>query len=309
MSGFLNRINTIYCSSFPLKFKYISLKRLYKLRLTTVILNSIRTKLNYLKLFRLGIISKNMNNKYKNVLTSVIRKAKSNYYNVFLRCKGNIRKAWSFIREISGKQNSKHDIKSLIFDNRILNSHGEMAEIFNNFFSTVAADLANNMPPSDGSSVTANIVILWSYNCNSMFLYPVTKSECIDVISKLNNKRTDVNSISIGMLKNFREILSMSLVKLINISFETGVFPDMLKIACITPIPKLSNPKVVSHYRPISVIHIISKIFDRCFFNRLCSFMGRFSILFPSQFGYCKGYSTQHALEDLTEYIYDAFNR
>ena len=119
-----------------------------------------------------------------------------------------------------------------------------------------------------------------------MFLYPVTKSECIDVISKLTNKRTDVNSISIGMLKNFREILSLPLVKLINISFETGFFPDMFKIACITPIPKLSNPKVVSHYRPISVIHIISKIFERYFFNRLCSFMDRFFnfVTFPVWF-------------------------
>ena len=79
--------------------------------------------------------------------------------------------------------------------------------------------------------------------------------------------------------------------------------------ALITPIPKLSNPKVVSHYRPISVIHIISKIFERCFFNRLCSFMDRFSILSTSQIGFRQGYSTQHALEDLTEYIYDAFNR
>ena len=72
-----------------------------------------------------------------------------------------------------------------------------------------------------------------------MFLYPVTKSECIDVISNLTSKRTDVNSISIGMLKNFRDILSLPLVKLINISFQTGGFPDMFKIACITPIPKL----------------------------------------------------------------------
>ena len=66
-----------------------------------------------------------------------------------------------------------------------------MAEIFNSFFSTVAADLANNVPPSDGLSVTANIIS----NCNSMFFYPVTKSECIDVISNLTSKRTDVNSI------------------------------------------------------------------------------------------------------------------
>ena len=66
-----------------------------------------------------------------------------------------------------------------------------MTEIFNYFFSSVAADLANDMPLSDGLSVTANIIS----NCISMFLYPVTKSECIDVISRLANKKTDVNSI------------------------------------------------------------------------------------------------------------------
>ena len=129
------------------------------------ILNCIRTKSNYLKLFRVGIISKNMNNKYKNILTSVIRKAKSNYYNdVFLQCKGNIRKTWSFIREISGNR-IVNTISSLLFLTIKLLIHMvrwlKFLTTFN-FFSTVAADLANNMPPSDGLSVTANI----TSNCN-----------------------------------------------------------------------------------------------------------------------------------------------
>ena len=37
--------------------------------------------------------------------------------------------------------------------------------------------------------------------------------------------------------------------------------------------------------------------------------MDSFSILSNYQFGFCKGYSTQHVLQDLPEYIYDASKR
>ena len=114
VSYFLNRIIASTVLVFP-SSSNISLKRLSKPWLTTAILNYIRIKSNYLKLFRLGVISKNMNNKYKNILTSVIRKVWSNYHNdVFLQCKGNIRKTWSFIKEISGNR-IVNTLSSLLF--------------------------------------------------------------------------------------------------------------------------------------------------------------------------------------------------
>ena len=44
VSGLLNRLNTVYSSSLPLKFKYISLQGPSKPCLTTAIINSFRTK-------------------------------------------------------------------------------------------------------------------------------------------------------------------------------------------------------------------------------------------------------------------------
>ena len=181
-----------------------------------------------------------------------------------------------------------------------------MAEIFNNFFSTVAADLAYNMPPSDGLSVTVNIIS----NCNSMFLYPVTKSEFIDVISKSTNKRTDVNSISIGMLKNYREILSLPFVKLINISFETVFFQICLILPALHrflnyQIQRLSL--IIGQFlsftlsaKFLSVVSLIDfiplwTVFQFCHLPSLVFVRGT--------------HTTHHGLEDLTEHIYDAFNR
>jgi len=46
-------------------------------------------------------------------------------------------------------------------------------------------------------------------------------------------------------------------------SINEGVFPDSLKIACITPIPKCRNPQSPSDYRPISVLPTLSKVFEK----------------------------------------------
>ena len=89
-------------------------------------------------------------------------------------------------------------------------------------------------------------------------------------------------------MKQFAHNLSTPISKLINISFKKGVFSDVLKIACITPIPKIITPVYLSHFRPISVLPALSKIFERCFFYRLVSYFDKNSILCNSQYGFRK---------------------
>ena len=97
-------------------------------------------------------------NKYRNVLTSVIKRAKANYCEgAFFKSINNIKKTWSYIREIAGKNSAKQPLRSLV-NNNILNIYTETAEAFNNFFGTVASDLENEMQPTDGSSPIANII-------------------------------------------------------------------------------------------------------------------------------------------------------
>ena len=50
---------------------------------------------------------------------------------------------------------------------------------------------------------------------------------------------------------------------MVNLSFEQGVFPDELKIAVITPLYKAKDPMFFNNYRPISLLTVFSKIFDR----------------------------------------------
>ena len=62
---------------------------------------------------------------------------------------------------------------------------------------------------------------------------------------------------------------------MVNLSFEQGVFLDELKIAVITPLYKAKDPMFFNNYRPISLLSVFSKIFERLMYNRILNFINR----------------------------------
>ncbi len=74
---------------------------------------------------------------------------------------------------------------------------------------------------------------------HSMFLKPTCESEILKIIGKFDRtKSRGPNLISINLVKESAEHLSNPLAKIINYSFETGVFPKELKTAKVIPIHK-----------------------------------------------------------------------
>ena len=62
------------------------------------------------------------------------------------------------------------------------------------------------------------------------------------------------------ILKHFRKIISISLTKLINLSFNQGNFPTILEIAKVLAIFKKEDKLEAGNYRPISLLSNLSKI-------------------------------------------------
>ena len=102
--------------------------------------------------------------------------------------------------------------------------------------------------------------------------------------------------------------LAKPILILINRSFESGIFPDILKIARITPVHKKGPKTSIENYRPISSLPFLSKIFERCMATRLVSFLEKIDLISKYQFGFQKGKSTSDALTMLTESIYNSIN-
>ena len=81
---------------------------------------------------------------------------------------------------------------------------------------------------------------------------------------------------------------------IVNSSFETGIVPLALKSAKITHIYKQRDKLEVTNYRPI--LPYFAKITEKAMSNRLTDYIEKISVLYPLQFGFRTGHSTDMAL-------------
>ena len=73
---------------------------------------------------------------------------------------------------------------------------------------------------------------------------------------------------------------------------------------------KAENKQNMSNYRPISVLPLLSKVFERCVATRLMNYLNKFNVLTPYQFGFLKGKKKAlNTLLKLTEAIYSSYNK
>lgn len=98
----------------------------------------------------------------------------------------------------------------------------------------------------------------------------VTESDIMEIINNLKPKTSQgFDNISTILLQNLKNELCSPLTIVINQMIETGQFPDILKIAKVTPIYKKDDPTLISNFRPISVLSSISKVFEKVIFKQI----------------------------------------
>ena len=78
---------------------------------------------------------------------------------------------------------------------------------------------------------------------------------------------------------------------------------DQFKVTRVVPIHKKGSSCLVSNYRPISLLSIFNKLIEKVMYNRIISFLEKFSILHNNQFGFRSKHSTTHTLLLLTAKI------
>ena len=110
------------------------------------------------------------------------------------------------------------------------------------------------------------------------------------------------------MKKCFDELCE-TLKYLFNLSIVKRIFPDDLKIAKITTIYKADNSSNIRNYRPISVLLCFSKMLEWIMYNRLQKYSKDQNILYDKQVGFQTDHSTEHAIVQMVDQIYEAFEK
>ena len=120
-------------------------------------------------------------------------------------------------------------------------------------------------------------------------------------MSLVKKKSLGPNSIPIYILKCYNKFFSEKLSNIINLSFVTGIFSDLLKLAKVIPTCKKDDEQLCENYRPISILPVLSKIFEKIIYKRMSEFLSKNNLIYSKQFGFRSNYSTNHALISLTE--------
>ena len=278
---FLTQFLSVCDEHAPIETKTVALKNKNKPWITKSIRRSIRKKH---KLYSRVLKSKfhkdclDKYKKYRNVLTTLVRTAKQLYYNnEFERDMKNSKRTWKHINDLLNKKDSSKSgtkisklIKETEGSNVEVTSSIDIANTLNDFFSSIGETLASKI--RDTNDIYTDY--LGPANEKTFFFLPVTSLEVNEVISTLDqSKASGYDDLSVRLFVNAKDYISEPLAHILNLSFSTGIFPDKLKVARVVPVFKKGNKAIPGNYRPISILPIISKVFEKLVNTRLLNFL------------------------------------
>ena len=175
-----------------------------------------------------------------------------------------------------------------------------IANNFNNFYINIGPSLA-------GKINTPNLpkIKLPDQNItHSIFLYPTDDGEVSSIIRLLKPKTSSGHDgISSKLIKQTYVPILQPLVKIINLSLETGIVPAKMKRAKVIPIFKSGDKEQIKNYRPVSLLPVFSKVLEKVVYSRLYKFITQRALLTLCQYGFREDLSTEMAILELQDRI------
>lgn len=208
------------------------------------------------------------------------------------------KKYWSILNKFLNKKKIPK-IPPIRSNDSIVSDVSEKANIFNDFFANQCSliDTQSNLPPDQ---------LLTNHKLETVTLDEV---KILAYIRALNvNKAHGWDEISIRMIKICDESLIKPLLNIFRYSLNFGKFPSSWKRGNIVPVHKKNEKNLVKNYRPVSLLPIFSKVFEKCIYDSLYHFFEANSLFTSSQSGFRKGDSCISQLLSITHEIFKSFD-
>ena len=223
-----------------------------------------------------------------------------------------------FITNKSGLTNS--DI-AIIYNNEIITDENKLTEIFNEEYINVVERFTGNKPEvlsgrvsNDINSLISEIVDKYHNHPSilkikeigddrqiSFVFHEINENDISKLFDVLKSKiSAGEDKIPVKLVKLAKPFLVKPLTKAINSSIREHIFPTRAKIAAVSPLDKGGKDKMtVGNYRPVSVLNVFSKFYERIIKSQIVSFLDQKLSQFLS--AYRQSYGTQHVLIRLIE--------
>ena len=307
-------IQDSYDKVFPLrKVSKRQMKKKRKPWMNYQILDMIKTKNKLFKKYLKNKTSENMNafKAKRNKIKREIEKAKKQYYYTFFKnCNSDPKKIWRGINELPNKcQSAKSSLPNYIR----VDDEGNMStnpkfiiNKLNKHFVCKGPKLAAKLPKTQ----KCTLKFLKKRVRNAMNFQTISETDIVKIISALDiAKSPGHDGISATVLKWCLPYIVAPLVSIFNAFMKLGTYPDIFKIAKVSAIFKGGIESEADNYRPISVLPILNKVFEKNLHKQLVNFLNLHDILSKQQFGFRQRHSTSHAVSCLHEKLINNFEK
>ena len=177
----------------------------------------------------------------------------------------------------------------------------ETATFINDYFTNIGPNLASKFNEK------------WKYFGeeidNTLDDIKIIEGYVFDFVREINIcKSSGFKEISSKCLRDALLVLIPQLSYIFELAIKTGIFPDKWKIATIVPIFKGGNKEDVANYRPVSLLPVTGKIFEKILHYQLVNFLDDNDFLSDKQNGFRKDRSTLGSIVNFTSDIFEAIN-
>ena len=239
----------------------------------------------------------NLYQSFRNRVNIEIRKNKSSCFREKIaECnKNGPKNTWKLINSLMSRNNKSNLIKEIKLDDQIICKNKKIAEVFNDYFINIGPELASDVTRLSPNNVNTYLKLPVSDSPSFHFTYIPVENVLTTLRYLKGCKSTDTDKIPAKMLRIAADVIAPSLT-FFNLSLSNGIFVDDWKNARVTPIHKNGSKLVMGNYPSISVLPIISKIFEQEIFQQLYKYMNENNLISKFQSGFRPGYSTLSAL-------------
>ena len=204
---------------------------------------------------------------------------------------------WKIINKVMNKCRAPK-IPPILVNNVFILNCRDKAKHFNDFFSNQCKLVINNSTLPQFNFLTDSRIDHIT----------IQNDEILSLIQNLNpNNATDPDEISCQMLLLCDHSIVLSLKIIFENIIKTSTYPDIWKLANVTPVFKKNDKQSIKNYRPISLLPICGKLFEKIVFNNLYNYLNANNLITKKQSGFRPGDSTTNQLLYLVNEIHEAF--
>lgn len=246
--------------------------------------------------------------KQRNKVSSLIKEAKTNYYELLIsKQSSDPRKLWNTINSALGRKSKPNQAlnKIQLSDSSFVTNSKEIAHSFNKYFTEIGPNLASKIPELSSSTTTHFTADF------KKFEFSIVSED--DVLKQMKNtnehKAEGLDGIAPRLVKDSADFLASPFTYIINHSILSGMVPSKMKSAKVLPIYKNKGNKLsLNNYRPISILPIFSKIYEKVINTQIQNHLHEEQIISSSQYGFQKLKGTQDALIKFANNAFSALN-